>query len=86
MLCQLLKTLLLEPGGPDLKMEINKLHPLVSTVFVFCYVWSMGGNLIDSNWDAFDTFARHEMEENRDAKVHIITCVTYWRDGCPMAL
>ena len=69
MLCQLLKVLLLVKGGPDLKMDIAKLHPLLCTTFVFCFVWSIGGNLTDNNWDAFDTFTRQLFEDNGDAKV-----------------
>ena len=71
MCCQLLKVLLLQPGGPDLKMDTAKLHPLICTVFVFCYVWSMGGNLTDDKWDAFDTFARGQFDDNGDAKVSL---------------
>lgn len=68
-LCKLLESLLLTGGGPDLKGDPAKLHPLLCTTFVFCYLWSVGGNIIDTNWDAFDTFVRQQFEDNGDAKV-----------------
>ena len=58
-------------GGPDLSADALKLHPLICTTFVFCYLWSIGGNIIDSNWDAFDTYVRKQFDENGDAKVNI---------------
>ena len=31
-------------------------------IFVFCYVWGVGGNLSATSWAAFDTFVRAEFE------------------------
>ncbi len=64
-----MESLLLIEGGPDLESDASKLHPLVCTSFVFCYLWALGGNIVDNNWDAFDTFVRQQFEENPDAKV-----------------
>ena len=69
MLCKLFESLLLTPGGPDLSMDMNRLHPLLCTTFVFCYLWTIGGNIIDANWDTFDTFVRNQFDDNGDAKV-----------------
>ena len=68
-LCKLYECLLFEKGGPDMKADPAKLHSFICTIFVFCYIWSIGGNIIESNWDAFDTFVRGQFEENGDAKV-----------------
>ncbi len=68
-LCKLLESLVLSGGGPDLRADPTKLHPLLCTTFVFCYLWSIGGNVVDNNWDAFDTFVRQQFEDNGDAKV-----------------
>ncbi|XP_070183890.1 dynein axonemal heavy chain 6-like, partial [Littorina saxatilis] len=46
-----------------------KLHVLVCTTFVFCYIWSVGGNITDNYWDAFDTFIRNQFEDNGEAKL-----------------
>ncbi|KAM6971776.1 dynein axonemal heavy chain 6 [Aplochiton taeniatus] len=69
-LCCLLEALLLGKGGPDLRMQdVKALTGLVCQTFVFCYVWSVGGNLTDSYWDAFDSFVRQQFEDNSDAKL-----------------
>ncbi|XP_075717900.1 dynein axonemal heavy chain 6 [Rhinoderma darwinii] len=68
-LCCLLESLLLGKGGPDLKMEQSRLNSIVCQTFVFCYVWSIGGNLTENHWDAFDTFVRQQFEDNPEAKL-----------------
>uniref|UniRef100_A0A8D0GTF0 Dynein axonemal heavy chain 6 n=1 Tax=Sphenodon punctatus TaxID=8508 RepID=A0A8D0GTF0_SPHPU len=68
-LCCLLQSLLLGKGGPDLKMEQTRLNSLVCQTFVFCYLWSLGGNLTEHYWDAFDTFIRQQFEDNPDSKL-----------------
>lgn len=68
-LCRLLESLLFRRGGPDLNQDMNKLNPILCTTFVFCYLWCIGGNITENNWDAFDTFVRQQFEDNGDAKV-----------------
>ncbi|XP_064645339.1 dynein axonemal heavy chain 6-like [Lineus longissimus] len=68
-LCKLFETLLFGPGGPNMNQDLNKLHPLVCTVFVFCYLWSIAGNIADNYFDAFDTFLRGQFDDNGDAKL-----------------
>ncbi|CAB1327054.1 unnamed protein product, partial [Coregonus sp. 'balchen'] len=68
-LCCLLEALLLGEGRPDLKMEPKHLNSVLCQTFVFCYLWSVGGNLADSHWDAFDSFVRQQFEDNNDAKL-----------------
>ncbi|XP_013408536.1 dynein heavy chain 6, axonemal [Lingula anatina] len=68
-LCKLLESLLCTRGGPDLRQDPGKLHPLIATSFVFSYLWSIGGNIIDANWDAFDTFVRTQFEDCGEAKL-----------------
>ncbi|RXN25582.1 dynein heavy chain axonemal [Labeo rohita] len=68
-LCCLLEALLFCDGGPNLKMEASKLNSMLCQTFVFCYLWALGGNLIDSHWDTFDTFVRQQFEGNSDAKL-----------------
>ncbi|KAJ8245285.1 hypothetical protein GJAV_G00269100 [Gymnothorax javanicus] len=66
-LCCLLEALLLGPGGPDLSLGLKKLSSVLCQTFVFCYLWSVGGNLTDSCWDDFDNFIRQQFEDNSDA-------------------
>uniref|UniRef100_A0A8C2Q2H6 Dynein, axonemal, heavy chain 6 n=1 Tax=Cyprinus carpio TaxID=7962 RepID=A0A8C2Q2H6_CYPCA len=44
----------------------SKLNSMLCQTFVFCYLWALGGNLIDSHWDTFDTFVRQQFEGNSD--------------------
>ena len=78
MLCKLMESLLFTRGGPDFNMDPNKLNILICTTFVFCYLWSIGGNIVDTNWDAFDTFVRQQFDDNGDAKVN--SCLDRWMD------
>lgn len=67
-LCKLFESLVFV-DGVDLTQEVGRLHPLLATVFAFCYLWSVGGNVAENNWDVFDTFARQQFEETAEAKV-----------------
>ncbi|XP_050800280.1 dynein axonemal heavy chain 6 isoform X6 [Gopherus flavomarginatus] len=68
-LCCLLESLLFGKGGPDLKMDQSKLKTIICQTFVFCYLWSLGGNLMENYWDTFDTFVRQQFEDNPEAKL-----------------
>ncbi|KAG8512932.1 Dynein heavy chain 6, axonemal [Galemys pyrenaicus] len=68
-LCCLLKSLLLEKDGVNLAMEQTKLNTLLCQTFIFCYLWSLGGNLNENHWDAFDTFMRTQFDDNPDARL-----------------
>lgn len=74
-LCSLLQSLLIGPQtNLDITMPTDKLHPLICTCFLFCYVWCLGGNLVEKSMDAFDTFCRDLFSETQDVKVHIHVC------------
>ncbi|MEJ1286615.1 hypothetical protein NN561_017623 [Cricetulus griseus] len=49
--------------------EQMKLNTLLCQTFVFCYLWSLGGNLTENYWDSFDTFIRAQFEDNPDARL-----------------
>ena len=71
-LCALMTSLLCGIGEKpvvDFSMDQSKLHPLITTVFVFSYVWSVGGNLVEKSMDAFDSFCRDLFSDNHDVKV-----------------
>ena len=53
-----------EKAPVDMGMDPTKLHPLIC--FVYAYVWSMGGNLVEKSMDAFDTFTRELFGEVHD--------------------
>ncbi|KAL9959258.1 hypothetical protein ACROYT_G032565 [Oculina patagonica] len=58
-----------ERGGPDFNMDTNKLHSLICTAFLFAFLWSIGGNLVESSMDAFDSFARDLFSDTHDVKL-----------------
>uniref|UniRef100_A0A8C8W0I7 Dynein, axonemal, heavy chain 6 n=1 Tax=Peromyscus maniculatus bairdii TaxID=230844 RepID=A0A8C8W0I7_PERMB len=68
-LCCLLESLLLSRDGSILSMEQMKLNTLLCQTFVFCYLWSLGGNLTENYWDTFDTFIRTQFDDNADARL-----------------
>ncbi|KAK3599709.1 hypothetical protein CHS0354_037182 [Potamilus streckersoni] len=68
-LCKLMESLLFSRGGPNLQQDVQKLHPLICATFVFCYLWAIGGNIRDTNWDSFDSFIRQMFEDSGDAKL-----------------
>lgn len=70
-LCSLLDSMLTFNKDVDTRLDESKLRTTVCTTFVFCYVWSIGGNLRSTSWDSFDTFVRNQFDEVGDAKVNI---------------
>lgn len=63
-----------EKGGPDFNMDTNKLHSLICTTFLFVFLWSVGGNLVETSMDAFDTFTRDLFSDTHDVKVNELQC------------
>ncbi|XP_021113900.1 dynein heavy chain 6, axonemal [Heterocephalus glaber] len=68
-LCCLLESLLFGKDGVNLSMEKTKLNTMICQTFVFCYLWSVGGNLTENYWDSFDTFIRTQFDDNPDARL-----------------
>ncbi|XP_055452394.1 dynein axonemal heavy chain 6 [Psammomys obesus] len=68
-LCCLLESLLLVKEGGILSLEQMKLNTVLCQTFVFCYLWSLGGNLTENYWDSFDTFIRSQFDDNPDARL-----------------
>lgn len=67
--------------------DSKHLNTVLCQTFIFCYLWAIGGNLTNSNWDAFDTFIRQQFEENSSAKVYTYAhthryTLTRWRVSC----
>ncbi|KAB1256908.1 Dynein heavy chain 6; axonemal [Camelus dromedarius] len=50
-------------------IEQTKLNTILCQTFIFCYVWSLGGNLTENYWDSFDTFIRTQFDDNPDARL-----------------
>nr|KAF6307771.1 dynein axonemal heavy chain 6 [Myotis myotis] len=68
-LCCLLESLIFEKDGLNLSMEQTKLNTMLCQTFIFCYLWSLGGNLTENYADSFDTFIRTQFDDNPDARL-----------------
>ncbi|XP_044910412.1 dynein axonemal heavy chain 6 isoform X7 [Felis catus] len=68
-LCCLLESLIFGKDGVNLTMEQIKLNTVLCQTFIFCYLWSLGGNLTENHWDSFDTFIRTQFDDNPDARL-----------------
>ena len=72
-LCALLESLIFQENGPpDPKIDPVRLHPLICTVFVFCYAWAIGGNLVEGSIDIFDSILREMFQDNNDIRVSFL--------------
>ncbi|KAJ3321819.1 Dynein heavy chain 6, axonemal [Boothiomyces sp. JEL0866] len=60
-LCRLLQTYI-NKSDIDFKKPIADLQVLFANIFIFCYVWSIGGNLADGCQEGFDTWFRDYLE------------------------
>lgn len=68
----LFQSLVFGPGGPDLKSDPLRLHVLLATVFAWCLVWGLGGNLDEACNDKFDSMVKDMLAECPDVKVGAI--------------
>ncbi|XP_012629713.3 dynein axonemal heavy chain 6 [Microcebus murinus] len=68
-LCCLLESLIIGKEGLTFTVEQAKQNSIICQTFVFCYLWSLGGNLTENYWDSFDTFIRTQFDDNPDARL-----------------
>ena len=68
MMCRLMASLMFGPGGLNPTREPLRLHELLAQTFVFCYLWTVGGNLVEQHREQFEQFVRKQLEDNTDVK------------------
>ncbi|CAI9733108.1 dynein heavy chain 6, axonemal-like isoform X2 [Octopus vulgaris] len=71
-LCKLYESLVFSEQSKkyiNFDASTNQLNSTLCTTFMFCYVWAIGGNILESKWDAFDTFTKNMFDSNPFAKV-----------------
>ena len=68
MLCALLESILLEPDAIEPTGDISKVKALVTQAFVFSYTWAIGGNVIDSSREPFESFVQETFKTNQNLK------------------
>ncbi|KAI8850637.1 hypothetical protein BC829DRAFT_441991 [Chytridium lagenaria] len=70
-LCKLITTFINKTNEIDFSMDYSDLRALLSHIFVFCYTWSLGGNIADGVQDFFDSFIRDIFETQPLADVQL---------------
>ena len=76
----LFQSLVFTTGGPDLQSDPLRLHCLLATIFAWCLVWGLGGNLEESYNDKFDSFVKDLLSDCPDVKVKFI----FWQGSKPV--
>ncbi|KAF0301061.1 Dynein heavy chain 6, axonemal [Amphibalanus amphitrite] len=69
MMCRLMTSLLFGPGGLNPVKEPLRLNELLAQTFVFCYLWTVGGNLVEQHREQFEQFIRKQLEDNAEVKL-----------------
>jgi dynein heavy chain len=55
---------LTQPGkGVDFKAEPDVLHAKLAKIYVFSFIWSIGGNIESTHHNKFDDWAREKLGE-----------------------
>ena len=67
MLCSVLEAILVK-RGIDMTMDTPKYLLLVTQIFAFAFVWSIGGNVTDKDHVKFDQFVREHFENEQYVK------------------
>jgi dynein heavy chain len=62
MMCKLMESLMRLPNALDMKEDISCIKSFLCRSFLFAYMWSVGGNIIDSSREMFEEFVRHQFE------------------------
>ena len=64
------------PGAIDKKADKLRVKNFLCQCFVFAYMWSLGGNVIDTSREMFEVFVRSQLEEHPDARF-VFNCLLY---------
>jgi len=55
---------LLPAAKLDLSKPAEELKPVISNIYAFCFIWSVGGSIDDEHWPAFDELTRELFAEH----------------------
>ncbi|KAJ1344291.1 hypothetical protein BSLG_001431 [Batrachochytrium salamandrivorans] len=72
-LCKLIHTYINRTKEIDFNSPEPESKTLFLNIFLFCYIWSIGGNLADGYQDHFDTFMREMLDASPIAEAQIPT-------------
>ena len=68
MMCRLMSSLLFGPAGLNPTREPLRVNELLAQTFVFSYLWTVGGNLVEQHREQFEQFIRKQLEDNAEVK------------------
>ncbi|RZF48033.1 hypothetical protein LSTR_LSTR002099 [Laodelphax striatellus] len=66
MICSMMQSLVTEPGVWDKSLDKSRLKTIIAQIFLFSFIWSIGGNLLDDSQQKFDEYASSQFEDNSD--------------------
>ncbi|KAJ3330625.1 Dynein heavy chain 6, axonemal, partial [Kappamyces sp. JEL0680] len=71
-LCRLIQTFIQKPEM-NFKKPMGELKHMFGNIFIFCLVWSVGGNLADGSQEGFDTWLREYCDANPVPEIQLPT-------------
>ncbi|XP_076377925.1 dynein heavy chain at 16F [Megalopta genalis] len=66
MTCSVIESLLSEPGAIERTTDKARIKSFITQVFLFAYLWAVGGNVVDASRTSFEEFTRNQFEGNED--------------------
>ncbi|XP_050519336.1 dynein axonemal heavy chain 6 [Diabrotica virgifera virgifera] len=69
MVCSLIESFLKMPGAMDKIGEKSKVRTFLCQTFILCYLWGVGGNLLDESREKFEIKVRDQFDEHPDSKI-----------------
>ncbi|XP_015429803.1 PREDICTED: dynein heavy chain 6, axonemal, partial [Dufourea novaeangliae] len=67
MTCTIIESFLNEPKAIERSTDKARIKTFIIQMFVFAYLWSVGGNVVDASREIFEAFVRKQFDENEDA-------------------
>lgn len=68
MVCKLVESIISIPGMVDKIGEKSRVRNFLCQTFVFSYLWGLGGNLLYSSQEKFESYVRDQFDEHQDAR------------------
>lgn len=69
MICAIIDSYLKIPNPLENIGEKSKVKSYLCQIFVFAYVWGLGGNLTEMSREKFETYAREQFDDHQDARL-----------------
>lgn len=56
------------PGAMEKIGEKSKVRCFLCQIFIFAYLWGIGGNLLDAGKEKFESYVRDQFDDHPDAR------------------